>query len=137
PLFITPGYRFYDLDSDRAEALEPHSFEVKDAETREPLGTVKVRYSSMPPSFARIDKAVERGKNNARFPIMADHNGIVVLREGRQIDVVSQRPWLSVNNDDRYWGVEIDVPATLDEEMAITTSKQRVILSDRMWTLLK
>ena len=137
PLFITPGYRFYDLDSDRAEALEPHSFEVKDAETREPLGTVKVRYSYMPPTFARIDKTVERGKNNARFPIMADHNGIVVLREGRQIDVVSQRPWLSVNNDDRYWGVEIDVPASLDEEMAITTSKQRVILSERMWTLLR
>jgi Histidine kinase-, DNA gyrase B-, and HSP90-like ATPase len=137
PLFTTPGYRFYDLDGDRAEALENHSFDVKDAETRKPLGTIKVRYSSMPPTFARVDKAVERGANNARFPIMADHNGIIVLREGRQIDVVSQRPWLTVNNDDRYWGVEIDVPATLDEEMSITTSKQRVILSERIWQLLK
>ena len=137
PLFTTPGYRFYDLDSDRAEALDEHAFEVKDADTRQPLGTVKIRYSSMPPTFARVDKKVERGKNNARFPIMADHNGIVVMREGRQIDVVGRGGWLSVNNDDRYWGCEIDVPATLDEEMAITTSKQRVILSDRMWTLLK
>jgi RNA-binding protein YhbY len=51
--------------------------------------------------------------------------------------VVSQRPWLSVNNDDRYWGCEIDLPATLDEEMSITTSKQRVILSERIWNLLK
>lgn len=137
PLFTTPGARFYDLDSDRAEALEDHSFEVKDPETRKAVGTVKVRYSSMPPTFARIDKQVERGKNNARFGIMADHNGIIVMREGRQIDVVAQRPWLSVNNDDRYWGCEIDLPATLDEEMSITTSKQRVILSDRIWTLLK
>ena len=137
PLFTTPGCRFYDLDSDRAEALEEHSFEVNNPDTRKPIGTVKVRYSSMPPTFARVDKDVERGKNNARFEIMAEHNGIIVMREGRQIDVVSQRPWLSVNNDDRYWGCEIDLPATLDEEMSITTSKQRVILSERMWTLLR
>lgn len=137
PLFITPGYRFYDLDEDRAEALDPHSFEVRDADSRESLGTIKVRYAYMPPTFARVDKSVERGKNNARLPIMSDHNGIVVLREGRQIDVVSQPPWLRVNNDDRYWGVEIDVPATLDEEMAITTSKQRVILSERLWQILE
>lgn len=137
PLFITPGFRFYDLDEDRAEALEPHSFEVKDADTRQSLGTIRVRYSSMPPTFARVDKTVERGKNNARLAVLADHTGIIVLREGRQIDVVAQRPWLTVNNDDRYWGVEIDVPATLDEEMSITTSKQRVILSERIWNLLK
>jgi hypothetical protein len=138
PIFTTPGYRFYDLDEDRAEALEDQSFEVKDPDTRRPVGTVKVRYSSIPPSFARVDKNVERGgKRNPRFEILADHNGIIVMREGRQIDVVSQRPWLSVNNDDRYWGCEIDLPATLDEEMSITTSKQRVILSERIWTLLK
>jgi hypothetical protein len=91
----------------------------------------------MPPTFARVDKTVERGKNNPRLAVISDHNGIIVLREGRQIDVVAQRPWLTVNNDDRYWGVEIDVPATLDEEMSITTSKQRVILSERIWQLLK
>ena len=137
PLFITPGYRFYDLDSDRAEALEPGSIDVHDPETRKPQGTITVRYSSMPPTFARVDKTVERGKNNPRFSVLADHNGIIVMREGRQIDVVPRGGWLNVNNDDRYWGVEIDVPATLDEEMSITTSKQRVILSDRIWDLLE
>lgn len=138
PLFTTPGYRFYDLDEDRAEALESQSFEVKDPDSRKSIGTVKVRYSSIPPSFARVDKNVERGgKHNPRFQVLADHNGIIVMREGRQIDVVSQRPWLSVNNDDRYWGCEIDLPATLDEEMSITTSKQRVILSERIWNLLQ
>jgi hypothetical protein len=136
PLFITPGFRFYDLDGDRAEALEPSSIEVTDSETRKPVGTINVRYSSMPPTFARVDKTVERGKNNARFAVLSEHNGIIVLREGRQIDVVPRGGWLNVNNDDRYWGVEIDVPATLDEEMSITTSKQRVILSDRIWDLL-
>jgi Histidine kinase-, DNA gyrase B-, and HSP90-like ATPase len=136
PLFITPGYRFYDLDSDRAEALEPSTIEVRDPETRKTVGTIKVRYSSMPPTFARVDKTVERGKNNARFKVLSEQNGIIVMRESRQIDVVPRGGWLNVNNDDRYWGVELDVPATLDEEMAITTSKQRVILSDRIWELL-
>jgi Histidine kinase-, DNA gyrase B-, and HSP90-like ATPase len=136
PLFITPGYRFYDLDNDRAEALEPSSIEVRDRATSKSAGTIKVRYSSMPPTFARVDKTVERGKNNARFTILDRHNGIIVLREGRQIDVVTKGGWLNTNNDDRYWGVEIDMPATLDKEMAITTSKQRIILSERIWELL-
>ena len=140
PLFTTPGYRFYDLDHERAEPLEPLEFEVKDAETRRPAGTVKVRFSYMPPTFARIDKKASPRtpkNNNARLPVMSENNGIIVLREGRQIDVVTRGPWLSVNNDDRYWGVEVDMPATLDEEMSITTSKQQIVLSDRMWDLLK
>jgi hypothetical protein len=140
PLFITPGFRFYDLDEDRAEALEPLEFEVKDPATRKPQGRVKVRFSSMPATFARVDKMASpraRNNNNARLEIMSQNNGIIVLREGRQIDVVAQRPWLTVNNDDRYWGVEIDMPATLDEEMSITTSKQQIVLSERMWELLR
>ena len=140
PLFITPGYRFYDLDSDRAEPLPPLEFEVKDPETRKPVGTVKVRFSYMPPTFARIDKDASPRtpkNNNGRLAIMSENNGLIILREGRQIDVISRGPWLSINNDDRYWGVEIDMPATLDEEMSITTSKQQIVLSDRMWELLK
>ena len=140
PLFITPGYRFYDLDADRAEALEPLEFEVNDPVTRKSQGRIKARFASLPATFARINKQASpraQGNNNARLEIMSQNNGIIVLREGRQIDVVSSRPWLTVNNDDRYWGIEIDVPATLDEEMSITTSKQQIVLSDRMWELLR
>jgi hypothetical protein len=39
PLFVTEGARFYDLDEDRAEALEPLAFDVKDPERREVVGT--------------------------------------------------------------------------------------------------
>jgi hypothetical protein len=140
PLFTTPGFRFYDLDADRAVPLEPLEFEVKDPETRKSQGRVKVRYASLPPTFARVDKGASPrggGNTNPRFEILSQNNGIIVLREGRQIDVVSQRPYLTVNNDDRYWGVEINMPATLDEEMSITTSKQQIVLSDRMWEILR
>ncbi len=146
PLFTTPGLKFYDIDEDRAESLEPLVFDVKDPESGKPQGTVRVRYSYMPPTFGRIpeDKMKGRGgKNNPRFNIMKEHNGLIIMRAGRQIDVVSSPRQLKkaedgskfdftfVNND-RYWGVEIDFPPTLDEEFTVTTSKQQIVLSARI-----
>lgn len=138
PLFTTPGYRFYDYDEDRAEALDSISFEVKDSDSKKSLGTVKVRFSYMPPRFASEDKSKEaiRGNQNPRFRVMKEHNGLIVMRNGRQIDVVNI-PWRTLLTYDRNWGVEVDFPATLDEEFSITTSKQQVVPSDRIWTLLR
>jgi hypothetical protein len=34
PLFLTPKYRWYDLDADRAQAFDPMQVEVKDRETK-------------------------------------------------------------------------------------------------------
>lgn len=138
PLFITPGYRFYDLDEDRAEALEPLEIEVKDQRSGKPLGTIRVRFSYLPPTFARKNKKSDRGPGNKRFAIIQDKIGVIVMRQGRQIDVVTQGcPWTTFNNDDRYWGVEVDFPPTLDEEFSITTSKQQVGISSRMWEILR
>lgn len=136
PLFLTEGARHFDVDSDRAEALPAARFTVKSS--RGVDAPISVRYSYMPPRFLGEDKTKERGKTNARFPIRADNNGIIVLRNHRQIDVVSgKRGVFLFNNDDRYVGVELDFPAELDEEFSITTSKQQVVLTDRMWDLLK
>lgn len=147
PLFLTPGFRYFDSymaegklvhDPDRAEALPPLAFEVKDDAGRS-LGEVKVRFASIPPTFARVPESKHRtrGRNNPRFAILDENNGLIVLRHGRQIDVInSKRPLFFFNNDDRYVKVEIDFPATLDEEFSIGTTKQQVGLSDRMWELL-
>lgn len=139
PLFTTPGYRFYDLDEDRAEALEPAVIEVKN-ESGQVEGVVKVRFSYLPPTFPRKDKLREggRGNTNERFAIMKEYGrGIIVLRNGRQIDVVTQSDWTTFQNNDRFWGVEVDFPAALDREFSITTSKQQVDLSERMWDALE
>lgn len=136
PLFLMEDARFYDLDEDRAIALPSRTVKVK----TEKYGEVemKVRYSYMPPRFSLVDKDKERGTNNERFPILADNLGIKVLRNHRQIDVVpTKRGVVTFNNDDRYVGVEIDFPAALDEEFSITTSKQQVVISDRIWDILK
>lgn len=138
PLFITEGARHYDLDEDRAEAIEPITFEVRDKDTRESKGTVRVRFSVMPPTFARIDKTKDaRGKNaNERFPIIVSHNGLIVMRAGRQIDVVRAGLPTTFGNNDRYIGVEIDFPPTLDEYFGVTTHKQQITLSDNVIKML-
>lgn len=141
PLFLTPGARFYDIDEDRATALPELEVEVKDRTTGTIAGVVKVRYSQMPSTFLRIpeDKLkFKGGKPNSRFKVRQANNGIVVLRAGRQIDVANAVcPWTKFQNNDLYVGVEIDFPPALDEEFSITTSKQQIRLSDRLWDILE
>jgi hypothetical protein len=139
PLFITEGARFHDIDSQRAEAIEPLTFEVRDRDSKEALGMVTARFSVMPPTFARKDKLRDIGRKNGnqRWPIIRDHNGLIVLRAGRQIDVVSRGlPRVFVNYD-RYIGIEIDFPPTLDEFFGVTTHKQQITLSERILQLLE
>jgi hypothetical protein len=141
PLFITPGYRHYDLDEDRAVALEPAEIWVKPREDGEKV-PVRIRYARFPLSFYAIDKvkSAVAGNQNARFNITTENFGIIINRMGRQIHVVEQTPWAGLEkfrNDDRYWAAEIDFPAELDEEFSVSNSKQGVFLSDRMWELLK
>jgi hypothetical protein len=139
PLFTTAGARFWDFDDDKAEPFDPIEFDVKDADDRRSQGTVKVRFSYMPPTFQRKDKNKGATANNAnpRFAVMKDHNGIVVLRNGRQIDVVTRTPEVTFVNFDRNIGVEIDFPPGLDDEFQVTTAKQQIVISNRMWDLLK
>ncbi|MBI5773605.1 MAG: ATP-binding protein [Verrucomicrobia bacterium] len=141
PLFLTPGARFYDIDEERATALPPLAVEVKDRISGEVAGIVKVRYSQIPSTFLRTpeDKLkFKGGKPNSRFPVRRANNGIIVLRAGRQIDVVNALcPWTKFQTNDNYVGVEVDFPPTLDEEFSITTSKQQIRLSDRLWDILE
>jgi hypothetical protein len=141
PLFTTEGCKFYDEDDDRAESLEPLLIDVKEKETKKVAGIVKVRFSYMPPTFLRVPeyKLQEKsGHNNNRFIVRKDYNGIIVLRAGRLIDVVNSKcPWTTFQNNDRYIGIEVDFPPVLDEEFSLTTSKQQVVLSQRMWDILE
>ena len=95
----------------------------------------------MPSTFLRTpeDKMKHKsGKNNSRFPVRRANNGIIVLRAGRQIDVVNAGcQWTKFQSNDNYVGVEVDFSPTLDEEFSITTSKQQIRLSDRLWDILE
>ncbi|MBV9783702.1 MAG: ATP-binding protein [Acidisphaera sp.] len=139
PLFTTPGYRWYNLDEDRAQALDPIVIDVRNPETREVEGQITVRLSYMPPTFGSVDKTQDAaGKNqNDRFAVMKDYNGFIFARMGRIIDVITKNDVTTFQNNDRYIKIEIDFPALLDEEFNVTTSKQQVVPSDRMWDILR
>jgi hypothetical protein len=140
PLFLTAGARFFAND---AEGLPPAAFEVKDTNTGGSLGVVKVRYSYLPPAqFSKYADPAKKELNKTRTSIRDQFNGLLIMRNGRQLDFLRTLPrgtgWKKgFKNYDSFYKIEIDFPATLDEEFSVTTSKQQVVLSERMWDLLK
>jgi len=144
PLFLTPGFRSYDLDSDRAVELQSTVVEVPDPITKQVKGTMRVRFSRLPATFYRKPEhkgttSSGKGVFNERAAIADLHQGIVFLRNGRQIDVVKPPRSLGAFSNpttDRYWKIEVDFDATLDDEFAMTTAKQQVIPSESVWDRL-
>lgn len=143
PLFLTPGFRYYDLDEDRAIALEPAVVEVTDKATGDVVGKMRVRFSRLPATFFRVPEKklnhkAGRGGTNRRLEVADANNGIIFLRAGRQIDVVRppRNRLGTISTTDRFWAVEVDFEPTLDELFAITTSKQQVKPAERVWDML-
>jgi hypothetical protein len=142
PLFLTEGFRFYDIDEDRAIELPSAVVDVKDKGTDEVIGHMRVRFARMSATFFRkpdYKRTNKPGRNtNERLEIADANNGIIFLRQGRQIDVVRPpRRMASFNaTTDRFWGVEVDFDPSLDELFSITTSKQQVTPDDRVWDML-
>ncbi len=147
PLFLTPGAWQYNYDSQRARELEPVEIKMANKETGAE-GLLTVRFSQMPYTFLRLDpeKPREKGqRNNPRFSVADSNNGLIVMRAGRQLDVVTTsrgqdadiKSKFFVNNDDRTWAVELNFTPTLDDEFSVTTSKQGVKMSPRIWKALE
>lgn len=144
PLFLTPGFLHFDLDDDRAVELPSAVVDVKDKTTDTVVGRMRVRYSRFPATFFRKPEykanfKAGRPAVNERLAIADANNGIVFLRNGRQIDVVrpSRGQGTQFNaTTDRFWGVEVDFDASLDEYFYITTSKQQVRPNDKIWDIL-
>lgn len=136
PLFLMEHGRFYDETSVRAEGVEARSFEVEAGDGK--TGTVRIRASVMPPNFGKVDpKDIGKGgKNNKRFEVIKDYNGLLICRQGRQIDCISPK-WMQFQNNDRYIKVEVNFDPVLDEYFGITTAKQQIVVADEMWEKLK
>lgn len=146
PLFLTEGFRYYDIDKDRAIALPESLLEVTDKQSGKVIGRMRVRFARFPATFFRKPEAKSKPRPNTRtdmnerLGVSDANNGIIFLRNGRQIDVVRPpRQYLGILNatTDRYWAVEVDFEATLDDYFEITTSKQQVTPKDAVWDLLK
>jgi hypothetical protein len=68
---------------------------------------------------------------------MKDYNGIIFYRAGRFLDVVRHTDFHTFMNNDRYFKIEVDFPPVLDEEFNVSTSKQRVDVSEKIWNKLR
>ncbi|WP_313552990.1 ATP-binding protein [Brevundimonas sp.] len=136
PLFLLPGARYADETTVRAKPVKTSAFEMDGSGGP---GIVRIRASVLPPNFQLADPAqygVKGAATNARFGIMKAYNGILVCRAGRQIDVVMPE-WTKFQNYDQNLKIEIDFDPALDEFFGLTTSKQQIVIDDRMWEKLK
>jgi hypothetical protein len=138
PLFLLPHAMYVDETTVKAKKVVPRTFNVevmKNGEKR--IGTVRIRAAYLHPQFSWAtpeDLASEPQKNkrwaNVLKPVIG-LNGILVCREGRQIDVV-QPPWTKFQNRDVYLKIEIDFDPVLDEYFSITTAKQQIRIDEVM-----
>src|SRR5262249_6634613 len=89
----------------------------------------------MPPTFQRRAD----GSESPRLDVMSENNGLIMMRAGRQIDVVTKipLPGFVLVNYDRNWGAEIDFDPSLDEYFGVTTNKQQITITEGMWEMLK
>ncbi len=56
--------------------------------------------------------------------------GLSIVREGRELDL--DRSWSNDDSIDRWWGVEVEFPSTLDEVFGVTNTKQNATILSQM-----
>ena len=138
PLFLMEHGRYFGDNRIRAKRVDTRAFDVDlgDGET----GIVTLRASVLPPSFQLADPT-QYGKKGAkllkgRWDVMRSYNGLLICREGRQIDCINPR-FTKFQTYDANVRIEIDFDAALDEFFGITTSKQQIVIDDEMWEKLE
>jgi hypothetical protein len=139
PLFLMEHGRFYSETSVRAERVDTRTFEIETPSGQK--GKVSIRAALLPPNFQAADpnELVEdrRGaKLNRRWETMRDFNGLLICRQGRQIDCVAPE-FTKFQNIDTNIKIEIDFDPELDEFFGITTAKQQIVIADEMSERLK
>lgn len=137
PLFLLPHARFVDETSVRAQAIAPRAFEVEVPGSNGVKGTVRIRAAYLHPQFSwdtPEELTTSTAKNKRWDSVLKPErglNGLLICREGRQIDVV-QPSWTKFQNNDVYMKIEIDFDPVLDEFFSITTSKQQIRIDESM-----
>lgn len=109
--------------------------DVSDAPKYSPTATVKIRLSLLPSQLRPRRFFASEKEAQERF-IDEDHCGVSILRQGREVyygsyisffkyfagpEGVSASDWARLG--DRYWGAEIEFPATLDNRFKVRNIK--------------
>lgn len=137
PLYVIP-YKEVDAPAELVDTIEI-PIEVDDDITQttrySPTATVKVRLSLLPPTL-RPERGWANSTEAKERYIDEDHCGVSILREGREVyygsyvsffkyfqgpEGQSASDWARLG--DRYWGAEIEFPATLDNRFKVRNIK--------------
>ena len=142
PLFLMPDGRGYQTRRNDWLAENWGEKTIRMTTKEGNPANIKIRYSMMDPKFTR-----EKGNDRIikeRSSILAENNAQLILtRRGRQVALVqlTKFPTKSLNkgteNDDRFWAIEVDFPASLDEEFNMPSNKQSAEPSDRVYDRLE
>ena len=90
---------------------------------------VTVRMSWASPETVPDDKSDRGAKPYGKHA--AKNVGLSIVREGRELDLDSA--WTnSYDPTERWWGVEVDFPSTLDEVFGVTNTKQNATIFSNM-----
>jgi hypothetical protein len=138
PLFLMPHAMYADETAVKAKKVVQRAFDVEvEKNGKKRTGTVRIRAAYLHPQFSWTtpeDLSSDSKKNKRWDNVLVPTkglNGILVCREGRQIDVV-QPPWTKFQNYDVYVKIEIDFDPVLDEFFNITTAKQQIRIDEVM-----
>lgn len=136
PLYAIP-YVEGDPRADLVETIEleiPVDEDIADQPDYPAQDTVKIRMSLLPEELRK--KKFSSTREGRRRKINKNHCGISILRNGREVfygsylsfmstiegpDGFRGREWARLG--DRYWGAEIEFPATLDSEFRVRNVK--------------
>jgi hypothetical protein len=135
PLFTTPGARFYEVDGTMAESQPTLEWVVSDSSGQEHLVTARMSYIGFDAWNATVKNDANGKSSRPRFNVKKALQGIVVNRNGRQIEVI--RPsFIAWDNYSRQVGVELNFPAELDELFGVTPDKQTIVMTDTVENII-
>ena len=108
----------------------------------QPTHDFKINYNGeehiIKTTYSLVEDKVRDPENNKGNPGSTKHGkhanrnmGVSIIRAGREIDLDTN---LTISEQvERWWGVEIDIPTSLDDVVGLTNNKQHTtILSDLM-----
>jgi len=140
PLFQREECLFWRMDENnyRAEKQAALNIPVK-YEGGEAI--IKLRFSMFHPLFATGKYG---GEIKQRFSVMKQNQSeFIICRSGRQMSLQRTTKYPNENNNntlvnyDRFWAMELDFPAVLDDEFNVSANKQSASPSDEIWQLLE
>jgi hypothetical protein len=139
PLFLREDCLFNVVKENDKTAQARKGGKIKIKGTNGIESVVTVRYSYLPPGFAHR-KGSTTTKIDNRSKIMNRNKGVMILkRNGRQMSIVPSMHFpkdgnnSGLVNNDRFWLIEVDFPATLDEHFNVSHDKQGASPNPGMW----